>query len=291
LKSFASKVAAITGAGSGMGRELALELARRGCDLALCDVNDLGLEQTVSAARSLGVKVTSAKVDVAERQAVFSWAEQVRHDHGRVNLVFNNAGVALSSTLEAVSQHDFEWIMGVNFWGVVYGTQAFLPHLKASGDGHVVNTSRLFGLIAFPGTGSYNASKFAVRGYTEALRMELDIMKVGVSATCVHPGGVRTEIARACRMNDSTSVLFGQDERTLRDRFDKLLSTTSAQQAALAILKGVARNRRRVVIGPDARVLHFFERLLGGLYQPIVTSAMRRLGRKRDALKLIRDQP
>jgi len=290
LKSFASKVAAITGAGSGMGRELALELARRRCDLALCDVNDLGLEQTVSAARSLGVTVTSAKVDVAERQAVFTWAEQVKHAHGRVNLIFNNAGVALSSTLEAVSQQDFEWIMSANFWGVVYGTQAFLPHLRASGEGHVVNTSSVFGLIASPGTGSYNASKFAVRGYTEALRMELDMMKVGVSATCVHPGGVRTEIARASRMNDSTSVLFGEDERTLRDRFDKLLSTTSAKKAALAILEGVTRNRRRVVIGPDARALYFLERLLGGLYQPIVIWSLRRLGRRRDALKLIRDQ-
>jgi len=262
-----------------MGRELALELARRRCDLALCDINDLGLEQTVTQARALGVMVTSARVDVAERQAVFTWAEQVEHQHGRVNLVFNNAGVGLGSTLEAVSRQEFEWIMGVNFWGVVHGTQAFLPYLKASGEGHVVNTSSLFGLIAFPGTGPYNASKFAVRGYTEALRMELDMMKVGVSATCVHPGGVRTDIARSSRINGSTSALFGQNERAMRDNFDKLLSTTSPQKAALAILRGVARNRRRVVIGPDARFLHFLERLFGGLYQPILTSAVRRFGK------------
>lgn len=280
MKSFANRVAAITGAGSGMGRDLALELARRRCELALCDVNDSGLAQTVTDVRALGVKVTSARVDVAQRQAVFTWAEQVKHDHGRVNLIFNNAGVALSSTLESVSRQDFEWIMGINFWGVVNGTQAFLPHLKASGEGHVVNTSSLFGLIAFPGTGPYNASKFAVRGYTEALRMELDLMKIGVSATCVHPGGVRTGIARAGRMNDSTSALFGQDQQALRDRFDRSLSTTSAAQAALAILDGVARNRRRVVIGPDARFLHFLERLLGGCYQPIVTWTTRRLTRR-----------
>src|SRR5688572_23436202 len=138
MKKFTGKVAAITGAGSGMGRELALELALRRCELALSDVNDEGLEQTVNAARAAGVKVTSAHVDVAQRDAVYAWAEQVKRDHGRVNLIFNNAGVSIGTTLEAVSQPDFEWIMGINFWGVVHGTQAFLPHLKASGEGHVV---------------------------------------------------------------------------------------------------------------------------------------------------------
>ena len=278
MKTFAGKVAAISGAASGIGRELGLELARRRCDLALCDVNDEGLDETVTRARALGVKVTSAHVDVADREAVYAWAARVARDHGRVHYIFNNAGVSLSTTLEAVSQQDFEWIMGVNFWGVVHGSQAFLPYLKASGEGHVVNISSLFGLIAFPGTGTYNASKFAVRGYTEALRMELDLMRTGVSATCVHPGGVRTNIAMATRMDDSTRALFGHDPEVMRARFDKALSTTSAQQAALTIVNAVAKNRRRVVIGRDARFLDGLQRLLGEWYQPIL---IRRLAAQR----------
>lgn len=280
MKTFTDKVAAITGAASGMGRELALELARRRCELALSDVNDVGLEETVSQARALGVRVTSAHVDVAQRDAVHAWADRVQSEHGRVHFIFNNAGVALSSTVEALPAADFEWIMGINFWGVVHGTQAFLPHLKAAGEGHVINTSSLFGLIAFPGTGAYNATKFAVRGYTEALRMELDVLNIGVSATCVHPGGIRTNIARASRMNGSTRDLYGQEPEVSREKFDKVLSTTSAKSAALAILDGVAKNRRRVVIGPDARFLHLLQSLLGALYQPIVTSSTRRLAKK-----------
>jgi NAD(P)-dependent dehydrogenase (short-subunit alcohol dehydrogenase family) len=271
MKSFNGKVAAITGAASGMGRELALELARRHCEVAICDVDMAGLEQTAEGVRAVGGKVTTARLDVSDREAMYAWAGQVVRDHGRVNLIFNNAGVALSATLEAVTQKDFEWIMGINFWGVVYGSQAFLPHLKAAGEGHIVNTSSLFGLIAVPGVGPYNASKFAVRGYTEALRMELDMMKIGVSATCVHPGGIRTNIAKASRLSESTRDLFGEDPATSRDKFDKLLATTSASKAAQVILRGVEKNKRRVLIGPDAHFLNFLQHLLGAYYQRIVT--------------------
>jgi NAD(P)-dependent dehydrogenase (short-subunit alcohol dehydrogenase family) len=271
MKSFSGKVAAITGAASGMGRELALELARRHCDVAISDVDEKGLAETAGMVRSIGAKVTATRLDVSQRAAMYAWAEQVVNDHGKVNLIFNNAGVASSTSLEAVTQEDFEWIMGINFWGVVYGSQAFLPHLKKAGEGHIVNTSSLFGLIAVPGVGPYNASKFAVRGYTEALRMELDLMKVGVSATCIHPGGIRTNIAKSSRMSESVRDLLGEDPEESRKKFDKLLSTTSAAKAALAILRGVERNKRRVVIGPDAHFLSFLSRLLGAGYQPIMT--------------------
>ena len=281
MKDFNDKVAAITGAASGMGRALAVELARRGCHVALSDIDPAGLEGTagLAAKANPAVRITSARVDVANRAAVFAWADQAGADHGRVNLIFNNAGVALSTLLEKVRPEDFEWIMGINFWGVVWGTQAFLPHLRASGDGHVINTSSLFGLMSVPLSGCYNASKFAVRGYTEALRMELELVKAPVSATCVHPGGVRTGIARSARMDASGAAVTGVDVEEARRRFDKLLDATSAQSAALQILRAVERNRRRVLVGGDARFADKLVRLLGSWYQPLVVARARRLAR------------
>ena len=282
MKSFDDKVAAITGAASGMGRALALALARRGCHLALSDIDAAGLTDAADAARRANdsVRITTARVDTADRAAVYAWADQTAAQHGRVNLVFHNAGVALSAPLEQVRREDFEWLMAINFWGVVWGTQAFLPHLRASGDGHVVNTSSLFGLMAMPLNGSYNASKFAVRGYTEALRMELELGRGPVSATCVHPGGVRTRIARSARMDASTAALLGRDAEQARTDFDKLLDTTSAASAALQILRAVERNQRRVLVGRDARWADKLVRVLGSWYQPLVVAAARRTARR-----------
>ena len=282
MKNFDNKVAAITGAASGMGRALALELARRGCHLALSDIDAAGLTDTADAARraNASVRISTARVDTADRAAVYAWADQTAAQLGRVNLVFNNAGVALSAPLEQVRREDFEWLMAINFWGVVWGTQAFLPHLRASGEGHVVNTSSLFGLMAMPLNGSYNASKFAVRGYTEALRMELELGRAPVSATCVHPGGVRTDIARSARMDASTAALLGRDAEQARAEFDKLLDTTSAESAALQILRAVERNQRRVLVGRDARWADKLVRLLGSWYQPLVVVAARRTARR-----------
>jgi len=278
MKDFNDKVAAITGAASGMGRTLALELARRGCHLALSDIDTAGLATTASLARAANaaVRVSTTRVDMADRAAVVAWADQAAAEFGRINLVFNNAGVALSATVENVPPQDFEWLMAINFWGVVWGTQAFLPHLRASGDGHVVNTSSLFGLLAMPLNGCYNASKFAVRGYTEALRLELELAGAPVSATCVHPGGVRTEIARSARMHASSAALLGRDPELARADFDKMLDATSAESAALQILRAVERNQRRVLVGRDAWWADKLVRLLGSWYQPLVVAGARR---------------
>jgi NAD(P)-dependent dehydrogenase (short-subunit alcohol dehydrogenase family) len=271
MKDFKNKVAAITGAASGMGRTLALELARRGCHLSLSDVNEIGLAETAQMAGKLGVKVTTTKLNVADREAMNAWAEQTVRDHGKVNLIFNNAGVALGAFVETVKPSDFEWIMGINFWGVVWGTQAFLPHLKKAGEGHIVNTSSLFGLLSVPTQGTYNASKFAVRGFTEALRQELDMENSGVSATCVHPGGIRTNIAKAAKMDESMIKATGGKIEQARAKFDKLLDMTTAESAAKQILAAVEGNKRRVLVGIDAKFLDKLVRVLGSWYQPIIT--------------------
>jgi NAD(P)-dependent dehydrogenase (short-subunit alcohol dehydrogenase family) len=263
-------------AASGMGRSLAVELARRGCHLALSDVNEVGLADTASQCRPLGVKVTTAKVNVADRDAVFAWASDVVRDHGKVNLIFNNAGVTHAVTLENVKPEDFQWIMGINFWGVVWGTQAFLPHLKASGEGHIINTSSLFGLLSVPAQGTYNTSKFAVRGFTEALRQELDIDGSGVSATCVHPGGIATNIALSARVDEQLAKRMGVDADRARKRFNKMIQGTTADSAALQILRAVEQNARRVLVGNDAKALDTMVRVLGSWYQPLVTRFSRR---------------
>jgi len=227
------------------------------------------------------VRVTLQRLDVSDRAAVFSWASQVSADHGRINLIFNNAGVSLAAPAETAKIEDFEWIMGINFWGVVHGTQAFLPYLRASGDGHVINTSSLFGIIAMPTQGAYNASKFAVRGYTEALRMELEMEGVSVSATCVHPGGVATNIATASRIDDNIQLLTGQDADAHRRQANRLINATKADDAARQILAGVQRNARRVLIGSDARRVDFISRLMGSAYQIYVLRFHRKLQERR----------
>lgn len=269
MKSFENKVAAITGAGSGMGRTLAIRLAQQQCHLALSDVNEAGLAETVKLAGQYGVKITSRKVNVARREEVYAWAEEVARDHGKVNLIFNNAGVALGATVDGATYEELEWITNINFWGVVYGTKAFLPHLKASGDGHVINTSSVFGLVGIPSQSAYNATKFAVRGFTESLRQELELARCGVSATSVHPGGIKTNIARAARMNKSIREI-GLDDQRGSEKFEKMFITT-ADSAAKTILKAVRCNKRRVLVGPDAYVIDWMVRLFPAGYQSLTT--------------------
>ena len=274
MKAFSGKVAAITGAGSGIGRALAGQLAAQGCALALADIEAQGLEHTrADIAARHDVAVTTANLDVSDRAAVEAWAAQVVADHGRVNLLFNNAGVALGASIAEVSYADFEWIVGVNFWGVVYGTKAFLPHLKAAGEGHIVNLSSLFGLLSLPSQGTYNATKFAVRGFTEALRQELELEDCGVSATSVHPGGIKTNIARSARFDPSVSAMTGQSAERAKAQFERLF-ITSADSAATTILKAVKANRRRVLVGPDAKLLDLAVRFAPSGYQRIAGLAL-----------------
>jgi short-subunit dehydrogenase len=301
MKQFTDRVAAITGAGSGMGRALALALAREGCHLALADRNAASLAETAqlahaAMARIVGapLRVTTQVLDVADRGAMFAWADEAAAEHSRVNLVFNNAGVALSSTIEGMDYADLEWIVGINFWGVVHGTKAFLPHLKAAGEGHIVNMSSVFGLFAQPGMSGYNATKFAVRGFTEALRQELDLMRCGVSATTVLPGGIRTNIAQSSRIARNMVGFMIEDEQQGRDKFEKLMITT-ADEAARVILDGVRRNRRRVLIGRDARAADWIARVLPSAYQTLVVwqtrRRMRRLAQKRAREDVVAGRP
>ncbi|WP_297351950.1 SDR family oxidoreductase [Paraburkholderia sp.] len=282
MKNFTERVAAITGAGSGMGRSLAIQLAREGCHLALADRNAASLAETAKLAETAApqivgapLRVTTRVLDVADRAAMFDWAAETAAQHDRVNLVFNNAGVALSSTIDGMDYADLEWIVGINFWGVVHGTKAFLPHLKASGEGHIVNTSSVFGLFAQPGMSGYNATKFAVRGFTEALRQELDLMKCGVSATCVHPGGIRTSIAQSSRIASNMVGFMIESEQQGKDDFEKFFITT-ADEAARTILDGVRKNKRRVLIGRDARAADWLARTLPAAYQALVVMQTRR---------------
>lgn len=275
MNSFINKVAAITGAGSGIGRALALNLAGQGCNLAIADVNAAGLKETAEAARQQGVKVLETVVNVADRAAVHAWADEVVREFGKVNLIFNNAGVAHAGTVEGSDYAEYEWIMNINFWGVMHGTKAFLPYLKATGDGHIVNISSIFGLFAQPGMSAYNATKFAVRGFTEALRQELDMDACGVSASCVHPGGIKTNIAKTARMNDSLSKVTGQDADTARSQFHDQLLRTTPEKAAEVILNGVRRNQRRILIGGDAVATDLMQRSLPALYQRLVVTTMR----------------
>ncbi|SFN94098.1 Short-chain dehydrogenase [Pseudonocardia ammonioxydans] len=273
METFTDRTAAITGAASGIGRALALRLAGDGCHLALADRDAAGLAETAALAGPQ-IRVTTAELDVADEKAVYGWADQVVADHGAVHLVVNNAGVALSGTVGSLSQDDYRWIMDINFWGVVYGTKAFLPHLEAAGAGHVVNLSSIFGVAAQPLMSGYNASKYAVRGFTESLRQDLELTGSAVSATCVHPGGIRTNIARAARIDDSVAAATGTSAGAAASEFERLLNT-SPDKAARTILDGVRRDRRRVLIGPDAWAIDSMVRLLPTTYQRIVTGVMR----------------
>jgi len=272
VKTLDDKVVVITGAGSGIGRALALNLARRGSLLALSDVDDTGLAETVARAKQAGARhVRGDHLDVADRDAFGRYALDVVQELGRVNVVINNAGVALAGDFTDLEYNDIDWIIGVNFWGVVHGTKEFLPHLIASGDGHVVNISSLFGLISMPGQSMYNATKYAVRGMTEALREEMLIARHPVGVTAVHPGGIKTAIARNARVSAKENK-----EETAR-LFDEKLAKMTPDRAAEIIVDGILKNKARVLVGIDAHAMHHVAKLLGSRYQDVVAKASQRV--------------
>jgi len=271
MEGFAGKVCVVTGAGSGIGQALAVELARSGAKVAISDVDTEGLAVTEERLKAIGAPVKADRLNVTEREAFELYADGVKAHFGKVNQIYNNAGIAYVGDVEVTPFKDIERVMDVDFWGVVNGTKAFLPHLIESGDGHVVNVSSVFGLFSVPGQAAYNSAKFAVRGFTEALRQEMDVAKHPVKVTTVHPGGIKTAIMRNATAAD------GVDTATLTDFFDKKLTRTTPENAAKIILEAVRKNKARVLVGADAKALDLIVRVTGSGYQKLFSMATSKL--------------
>lgn len=257
-------VAVVTGAGSGIGRALAQQLAVAGSALAIADIDEAGLQDTAQSLAKNSALVTTHVLDVAKEQSVKAFASDVSERHGRVTLLINNAGVALHGDFGEVSLDDFRWLMDINFWGAIYGVKYFLPMLKRGQRAHIVNLSSVFGIIAPAGQAAYSASKFAVRGFTEALRHELQGSSISVS--CVHPGGIRTPIAKHARLGAATPTARREESIA---RFEKL-ARTPPERAAAVILRGVEHRSPRILIGADAYQIDFLQRLRPASYWKVL---------------------
>jgi short-subunit dehydrogenase len=272
---FEGSAAAITGAASGIGRALAMELAARGCDLALADLDLAGLESVakeITAAQPR--RVTIRSVDVADPKQIQDFAAAAIAEYPALNLLFNNAGVALLGQFDEFDQTQMAWLMDINFWGVVRGTRAFLKHLQSRPQAHIVNISSIFGIIAPAGQSAYAASKFAVRGFSEALRHELAANKSTVRLSVVHPGGVKTNIARKAKSGTQLRESVSMTE--LGDRFERLARTTPAV-AATRIIRGIERNEPRILIGSDAKLLDIIQRLKPATYWSLLSRIFDRM--------------
>jgi short-subunit dehydrogenase len=279
MTAIAGAVAAVTGAASGIGRALALELAARGCDLALADRDEAGLQAVAAEiAKNPSRKVSVHRVDVAEPKQIEDFAQGALAAHPGLNILVNNAGVALLGQFNEVDQAQMDWLMNINFWGVVHATRAFLPHLSRQREAHIVNLSSLFGVIAPPGQTAYAAAKFAVRGFSESLRHELQMAASPVRLSVVHPGGVSTNIVRNSRMG--VGVTDNARRAETIERFDTVAKTTPAA-AAQRIIAGIEKNAPRILIGNDARMMDLLQRVLPGTYWSVLA---RRIAR-RDAGK------
>ncbi len=269
MKNLAKKVAVITGAGSGIGRELAIQLSAAGCILALSDIHAENLAETVKMLPQNQKECTSDIVDVANREAVFSWAEKVLDSHGQVDIVINNAGVALGTisfldnTLE-----DIEWLLNINLWGVLYSSRAFLPHLLQRPEASLVNISSMFGLLGVRRQVPYSISKFAVRGFSESLHMELKGTSVVVSS--VHPGGIRTNIARNARERNPA------EKARVAEKFDKV-AMISATSAARQIIRGIRRKNSRIMVGADVKTIDRIVRYFPRAYKNILLGLQKRI--------------
>lgn len=262
MTQYKNKTAVVSGAASGIGYELAMQLAQKGCNLALIDRNIDGLEKIKEQVESLDVQCFIKDVDVSDNNAFIAFADEVVDKYGQVDFLFNNAGVSLIDSVENQSLEDFHWLMNINFWGVVHGTNAFLSHLKKSNDAHIVNVSSLFGLLSLPLQSAYNSSKFAVRGFTEALKMEM--AGTNVSVHCVHPGGIKTNITNSAKIS-SPHV----ERSKILDDFNKQAKTT-AEQAASIILQGIDKKKRRILVGGDAKLLDRIVRWFPETYEKIL---------------------
>ena len=270
MADFTNKVAVVTGAGSGIGQALAIELARRGAKLAISDIDTDGLARTEETILSLGAPVKTDRLDVTEREAFVAYADAVQAHFGVVNQIYNIAGIAFMGDVEVTEFKDLERVMDIDFWGVVNGTKAFLPHLLASGDGHVVNMSSMFGLFAVQGQAAYNAAKFAVRGFTEALRQEMAVAGHPVKVTCIHPGYIKTPLVQ------NATAAAGLNIHALDAIFQKV-AITSPERAAKIILNAVAKNKARVLPGADAKLFDFIVRSTGSGYMRLLVPVSRRL--------------
>jgi short-subunit dehydrogenase len=267
--------AAVTGAASGIGRALALQLAARGCDLALADRDEAGLQAVAAEiAKAHTRKVTVHRVDVSEPGQIQDFATAAAAAHPALNIVINNAGVALLGGFGEIDQAQMDWLFNINFWGVVHATRAFLPHLAQRREAHIVNLSSIFGIIAPPGQTAYSAAKFAVRGFSESLRHELQMANSPVRLSVVHPGGVSTSIVR----NSRTGVGVTDNARRAQsiDRFDAIAKTTPAA-AALRIIEGIEKNQPRILIGNDARFMDLLQRFRPGTYWAVLAKRIEKM--------------
>jgi short-subunit dehydrogenase len=267
--------AAVTGAAGGIGRALALELAARGCDLALADRDDTGLAALAGEiGRNHSRKVTVHRVDVGDVKQIEDFAQAAIAAHPGLNIVVNNAGVALMGTFDEIDQAQMDWLMNINFWGVVHGTRTFLPHLATRREAHIINLSSIFGIVAPPGQTAYAAAKFAVRGFSEALRHELQMAASPVRLSVVHPGGVATNIAR----NSRIGVGMTDNERRAQsiERFDTVAKTTP-KDAALRIIRGIEKNEPRILIGGDARMMDLLQRFRPATYWAVLARRIEKM--------------
>jgi short-subunit dehydrogenase len=279
--------AAVTGAASGIGRALAIELAARGCDLALADRDEAGLS-TVAAeiaeiAKTSPRKVSVHRVDVGEPGQIADFARAAIAAHGGLNILVNNAGVALLGQFHEIDQAQMDWLININFWGVVHSTRAFLPHLATRREAHIVNVSSIFGIVAPPGQTAYAAAKFAVRGFSESLRHELQMAESPVRLSVVHPGGILTNIVRNSRAG--TGVTDNERRAQAIERFDTIAKTTP-KDAALRIIKGIEKNQPRILIGSDARFMDLLQRFRPATYWSVMArriAKMEKAGKKEGA--------
>lgn len=285
LAFISGKVVAITGAASGIGRALALLAAAGGAKLSLVDVREQDFPALRNELRALGLgeaDFSLEKVDVSDRSAVFAWADATAARLGRVDVLVNNAGVSLHVPIEEMDPADLKWLMDINFYGVVHGVQAFLPHLIRSGAGHIVNLSSAFGLVAVGGISGYVASKFAVRGFTEALEIELGLAGHPVTVTCVHPGGIRTGIVRNGRLGGQGAK---GDIEHLAQAFEQDLARQSPEQCASAIWAAVEQKNTRSVVGIDAKFLDLVARAIPRMYRRLLIGFLRRQSRSKGSAR------